>query len=379
EREPELAGRLLACLLNPMQTGSRESGEYARLRQRAHGLVDRHQLPLVAALVTYADAMQLFLFGNGERVLELLRRARGEFDKQGQSNLAMDAQRQVMENLIIIGRLGEAQGALEEMLATARRLHLHGREDESCGGLAGLRLAHAGYADFDTLEAERQYAGGNWNWSMLSPVRWLHVGELERAVAALPDLSAAGNVPNLLVRIGGVRARVLWLAGEQDAARQEWTRLLAMVPGDLHASVIDGVTVSGWAIVASGEALPHLADSAFLAAAAVFLQRREAAGLRWNCQRGTFESYQRQSAMVHLWCGHLEEAQSGLLEALDWCERERCPVEAGRCLQGLAEVAERRGQRQEALGYLERAAALFEQYGAKLYLEQVRATRAGLE
>ncbi|MGI8551831.1 MAG: hypothetical protein ACR2PL_13745 [Dehalococcoidia bacterium] len=82
--------------------------------------------------------------------------------------------------------------------------------------------------------------------------------------------------------------------------------------------------------------------------------------------------------MLLLSAGYLEEAEERLREALAWSERERCPVEAGRCLQGLAEVAERRGQRAEALAYLERAAALFEQYGAKLYLGQVREQRERL-
>jgi hypothetical protein len=39
----------------------------------------------------------------------------------------------------------------------------------------------------------------------------------------------------------------------------------------------------------------------------------------------------------------------------------------------MAETAVRRGEHQEAAQLLDRAAALFEQYGALLYLRQVRA------
>ena len=60
---------------------------------------------------------------------------------------------------------------------------------------------------------------------------------------------------------------------------------------------------------------------------------------------------------------------------LAWAEQERVPIEQGRCLQGLAEIAGRRGQRDDALGYLDRAIALFEQYEAKLYLDQARVKR----
>jgi class 3 adenylate cyclase len=67
----------------------------------------------------------------------------------------------------------------------------------------------------------------------------------------------------------------------------------------------------------------------------------------------------------------VDEAAEHYQSSLAWCERERLPIEAGRCLQGLAEVAERRGERAEALQMLDRAAALFQQHGARLYLDRV--------
>ena len=67
----------------------------------------------------------------------------------------------------------------------------------------------------------------------------------------------------------------------------------------------------------------------------------------------------------------VEEAEEWYRIGLEWAERERCPIEQGRCLQGLAEVAERRGQRREQMQNLDRAAALFQRNGAKFYLNQV--------
>ena len=60
---------------------------------------------------------------------------------------------------------------------------------------------------------------------------------------------------------------------------------------------------------------------------------------------------------------------------LEWAERERCPVEAGRCLQALAEVAEGRGELEQAMEYVDRAGQLFSRHGAKLYLDQVLAKK----
>lgn len=46
-----------------------------------------------------------------------------------------------------------------------------------------------------------------------------------------------------------------------------------------------------------------------------------------------------------------------------------------RCLHGLAEVAERRGDLAVAMMLLDRAAALFQQHGAVLYVRQVLAKK----
>jgi hypothetical protein len=62
-------------------------------------------------------------------------------------------------------------------------------------------------------------------------------------------------------------------------------------------------------------------------------------------------------------------------DALAWCERERWPIEAGRCLQGLAELAERRGELEQAMQHLDAAGELFAQYGAKFYLDWVLAKK----
>jgi hypothetical protein len=44
-------------------------------------------------------------------------------------------------------------------------------------------------------------------------------------------------------------------------------------------------------------------------------------------------------------------------------------------VQGLAEVAELHGEREQAMEYLDRAGELFSRHGAKLYLDQVLAKK----
>ena len=73
--------------------------------------------------------------------------------------------------------------------------------------------------------------------------------------------------------------------------------------------------------------------------------------------------------------GRIDEAETWYGTGLAWAEGERCPIEQGRCLEGLAEVAIRRGQTAEAREHFDRAAALFERHGAVLYLRRVEERR----
>jgi tetratricopeptide (TPR) repeat protein len=73
--------------------------------------------------------------------------------------------------------------------------------------------------------------------------------------------------------------------------------------------------------------------------------------------------------------GDFELAESSLQDGLDWCIRERCPVEEGRVRQALAELAEKRGDHTAAVEQLDRAGELFQQFGAKLFLDQVLAKK----
>ena len=62
-------------------------------------------------------------------------------------------------------------------------------------------------------------------------------------------------------------------------------------------------------------------------------------------------------------------------DGLAWCQTERVVIEEGRCWQGLAEIAEQRGDHLEAMICLDRAGELFSQHGAKFFLDQVIAKK----
>jgi hypothetical protein len=71
----------------------------------------------------------------------------------------------------------------------------------------------------------------------------------------------------------------------------------------------------------------------------------------------------------------IDEAQMHFETGQVWAAGERCPVWEGRCHQGLAEVAQLRGDEPAAMLHLDRATRLFADNGADLHLQQVLAKK----
>jgi class 3 adenylate cyclase len=77
--------------------------------------------------------------------------------------------------------------------------------------------------------------------------------------------------------------------------------------------------------------------------------------------------------------GHLEDARRWFEDGLTWAEREGCPIEVGRNLQGFADLAEMHGDISEAVSLLNRAAAIYQSRGVKMFLDEVIAKKVELQ
>jgi tetratricopeptide (TPR) repeat protein len=198
-------------------------------------------------------------------------------------------------------------------------------------------------------------------------------GKFDDALDALPGFDVSGADPVARSWIYAARARVLHSAGRTEAALEAFRgfRVACMeVPGSRFA----GVPVGSLQLCALDDALLALADAEYLAGcAAYFAAMDDDGGVQETTTFGV--SLPRLAGLLDLHFDRLESAETRLRHALAWCGRERCPIEAGRCHQGLAEVAERRGDHTAALEHLERAGALFSQHGARLFLDQVLAKK----
>ena len=268
-----------------------------------------------------------------------------------------------------LGRLDEGKAAAERALDYAREHHIRWYEDNNAAFLAALMIARCDFAGFEALAEERAGDVG-YPIPLLKAWRAEVKGDHERALNLLPDPAVAGGFPLYLAHILAARARVMFNAGRVEQARQEFTRLREAWQR-MGARTYDGVAIEGSALPYLDEALPHLADDAFMAAAEKHMRHWHDAPTPSFYAAVTANCTDRVFADVALHRGLVDDAAEHYRRSLAWCERERLPIEAGRCLQGLAEVAERRGKRAEALQLLDRAAALFQQHGARLYLDRV--------
>jgi len=378
DSDPYLEARLLGRLTFPDWDPSLGAEESGRVRQRAAALAGAHGFEDVQALLLASDASRAFFDSDFERAASLNDQAYELFARLGRPTEAAQSLFQRANAILIPGRLDEGKAALEGAFNYAHGHHIRWFENNSAAILATLTFARCDFAGFETLAEERSGDVG-YPIPLLKAWRAEMQGEHERALNLLPDPAIAGGFPMYLSHILAAHARVMFNAGRIDQAQQEFTRLREAIKAIPSATIHDGVAIHGGALAQLDEALPHLADDVFMEAA-----EKHVRGWQEALSFPFYDSiagrcWSRIFADIVLHRGSVDEAEESYQRTLAWCEREGLPIEVGRCLQGLAEVAARRGERAETLQLLDRAAALFQQHGARLYLDRVIARKLELQ
>lgn len=190
-------------------------------------------------------------------------------------------------------------------------------------------------------------------------------GRFDDAVRLLPESAYVRGVWYQVAVIEANRARVFWHAGREDDARAAYTAMDAALLATRDAPL----AVRG-ALNALSEVGPLLADARLSTLALAVLPPFPGFSLSGSCPRlrGDWLAAAER----------FEEAEQCYHQGLEVCQRERAPVEEGRCWLGLAALAERAGDHAQAVEHLDRAARLFGAHGAKLYLDQVLAKKGML-
>jgi tetratricopeptide (TPR) repeat protein len=353
DRDPYLAFRLL---MSRAGLDASEASEHAA--HRAIELGRQHGYPDLEPFLARRKAGEALREWRIDDALAIYRSLFEIYDAAGNYERAADVQRGIHNWTLLTGRLDDAEAEAAAGLAYLRRVHLSGSAQYLAGMLAIYALMRG---DFDRFEALFAEIPGEWFViAVVQMTRAEIVEDFDRAIALAP--TGRGVPPDQVPWNHAVRARVLYNAGDMEGARRELAAALATLPS---ATLLDKGLVA-----ALDECLVALGDDATVQAV-----YDEAAGWTPIRYAATGSGVDHVRGALALRLGRIDDAETWYRTGLEWAERERCPLEQGRCLQGLAEVAERRGRHGEAVGYLDRAAALFQQYGATLYLRQVLAKK----
>ncbi|MGI8926815.1 MAG: adenylate/guanylate cyclase domain-containing protein, partial [Tepidiformaceae bacterium] len=366
--DPYLEARLL-ILLPDFLDGSREIPAVARVRE----IVNQHHFPdIEGALLMRMGQVALYELRLDDAA-ELLVQAEQKLGGLNSGGVGLGVVMPLRYLLpIMTGAMDDGVAAIEEGLANARKVHARLLELTLQLRLAGLALARGEFDQVKRLHGEMHLEGGYATALQLAAQAELE-GDIHKALAALPDVrEAAGGLPAWVAYIHAGRCRIRYLAGDVDGAKEElrgWAEAIAAYPSGGFS----------WGrfypLTELGEALPALADDAL--AAAAFEELQLLSMFRWDpvFARGA----DAIAGALGLRLGHVDAAEARFRTGLEWATRGHLPIEEGRNLEGLAEVAHVRGNIPDALTLLDRAAAIYRQYGARLYLDRVIAAKVRLQ
>ena len=356
--QPYLRARLLAQRARP--AGVVPSGDDAgeRAAALAAELADEHEYADVHAELALRACVRAVEDARLEDAVSLGRAAFTALEALGAVALAAESLLWVEVALSLSGDLTAAAALRTERRAYARKTHSRTLELLFLRGEAGLALVRC---DFDRFESLVDQAPDDHQILLLRMSAAELVGDAETALALVPRINLRGLPSWELEQVHAALACVLFISGDELGAREQlalWEEIRGR-PSSWRIS-------TPFAML--DECLPALGTDQQVRSALEFLNRH--GEQRFTGPGAIGVDHVRGALALRL--DLLEEAQQHYRTGLEWAERERCPIEAGRNHQGLAEVAIRQGQTTEALHHLDAAIALFEPHGAKLYLDQAR-------
>ncbi|MHB8575488.1 MAG: protein kinase domain-containing protein, partial [Dehalococcoidia bacterium] len=367
--DPYLEARVLVERANTealiSDDGDAEALARAAALARTHGYAD------IAAAVLGAEGFQLVQHAMdfAEASSRLRESARALFEIGWPARAAFIL-RAFVATVYTSGDLDAATSLATDALAQVRRVHMPRYEYDLLLDLANTSLARGDIAGFDArlAEAAEDYYG---YLDLRRAERAALAGNREQALALLPESARAGGVPQLAANLHAGRAWVRLHLGDEAGARAELERCLELLQQLLRRpfSILRSIVLAEL-----DEALPILGDDATVHN--LYAEVAAWTPVRYHHMSG--RGADRMAGALALRLGLIDEAEAHYRTGLSWSERERLPVEQGRCLQGLAEIVHRRGDDASAAELLDRAAALFEQHEAPFYLQQAQAAKAAI-
>jgi hypothetical protein len=360
--EPHLEALLLVELANTaLGADLRTDTE----RQRLDQLCTTHDWDDVTAAQLLDDTnlalsrWDVGLTNAGQRFRDAFER----FDRLGQPGRALQA----LQCVPLTSRNPDISLAAIDEAAAYARTHGIRYVNEMLLLLCGfIHLTRADWEAFDRARAEFPVIHSQGVGETLDAIRLWWAGHIDDAVAALPELDRS-TVPSSLIIVLGVRCALYQAAGRSADAADAFTTYRAVTrehPGNYWMLY--------YGIGAMSPTIPEFADDEFLCDLDAMLERYDTLDEPLVFFPG---SVQREFGDYDLARGRPDHAEPRYRDALAWAEREHAHMEIGFCHQGLAEIAERRGDHTTALEHLETAGALFAAHDAAWFLQQVLAKK----
>ena len=368
--DPQMEGRLLGLLLDDRCGHDPYSDRNQALIDQAIAFADEHDTPGLNGALHFAAAGRARARGDFDTVRHESYAAHREYERAGYSFMAGFYLPHVGQAHACEGHLDAALTSLESALTYARGhglVYTVGGCLQMIGSIGLLRDDAELLASGDGHSANviGSIRGARIQLAQLRADSGQRIDGMRRQVAAW---RASGFQTGFISIGSGSMARLLFNNGLIDQAREalaQWESDYRQVDGWDPIYSIDGLAVVD-------DVLAELGDDEIVSL--TYSRLVTLAHYRLGGMTGLDHLRGDLALRLEL----VDESARWYQTGLAWAERERCPVEIGRNLQGLAAVAEHRGDVPGALAYLDRAAIPFEKHGTKLYLAQVGAARQRL-
>ncbi len=372
DADPRLTATLLARMLGDLSLTAFIAEQREQLERDAGRIVDQHDFRDVGALLLTAKAYRAVDEGRPVEAIPLLQEAHATFLELGMLHDAVDALWAIAIWRIISGDLKQGGRGMEDAVQFAREHRLRFFEENATSMLAEHSLKAGDFGRFDELteDLERFEA---FTGPLSVAKRAMLSGDAARSVALLPGEDSTGGSPELLAMVHGGRARVLFNAGDLDAARTEWQRWVGALE-QLRPSAASALPLPGRAAADAVDVTVALADD--VRARQIFEHLTARPEVRCYPNDVSIDHVRGDLALRF---GEIGQAEHWYRVGLAWSESEGAVIESGRCMQGLAEIASRRGKDAEAVRYLDRAITAYEEFGIGLYLQHAVARKLELQ
>lgn len=309
------------------------------------------------------EAWRAIEAGRVDEFRALMQSAHETLATLGDPDVAAGPLRGLGFRLLELGQLREGLRTLNETVAYARVHHLRFQEQ-----LALIDVIGIAFAQNEIEECERLLGdlSGGVDFRADLYRMWIaqQRGDVDAALAHVVEPAAGGGAMTALSQIHCAAAGMFFIAGREELAARELEEWAAVAR--------EGVSFAEEAPVAT-DCLVGLGSEDLVREVRDAIARRDAESAlpdRYCTLQGRSLDVARGALALRL--GEPDEARRHFETGLRWARDQRCPVDAGRCVRGLAEVALTARQVEEAQSGFEAAAIVFEAAGAAYECQRTR-------